>query len=121
MSDLPQAALPPGSVIGIMGGGQLGRMIALAAARMGYRCAVFCGSNSDPAAQVCDKVIAAPFDDPEALQLFADAADVVTFEFENLPPDAANWLSNHTLVRPNVHLKAMTLERGIAVVAHGGR
>jgi 5-(carboxyamino)imidazole ribonucleotide synthase len=102
MTDNTAAVLPPGSVVGIMGGGQLGRMIAVAAARLGYRCTVFCGSEDDPAAQVCDTVIAAPYDDPAALKRFAEHVDVVTFEFENLPRDAAEWLSEHTLVRPNV-------------------
>jgi len=118
------AVLPPGSVIGIMGGGQLGRMIALAAARLGYRCAVFCETAEDPAARVSDMVVAAPYEDPDALQRFAASADVVTFEFENLPRDAANWLSEHTLVRPNVRSlevaqdrvleKTFLNERGIA-------
>jgi 5-(carboxyamino)imidazole ribonucleotide synthase len=105
------AVLPPGSVIGIMGGGQLGRMIALAAARLGYRCAVFCESETDPAAQVSDTVIAAPYGDPTALRRFAAITDVVTFEFENLPRDAATWLSEHTLVRPNVRCLEISQNR----------
>ena len=106
-----EAVLPPGSVIGIMGGGQLGRMIALAAARLGYRCAIFCDSAADPAAQFSDMVIAAPYNDPAALSRFAEVADVVTFEFENLPPDAATWLSDHTLVRPNVRSLEIAQDR----------
>lgn len=105
------AILPPGSVVGIMGGGQLGRMIALAAARLGYRCAIFCETENDPAAQVSDIVVAAPYDDPAALQRFAACTDVVTFEFENLPRNAANWLSDHTLVRPNVRSLEIAQDR----------
>lgn len=111
MTPRDETVLPPGSFIGIMGGGQLGRMIALAAARLGYRCVVFCNSEGEPAAQVCDEVIAAPYDDLAALQRFADKADVVTFEFENLPSEAADWLSNHTLVRPNVRSLAIAQDR----------
>jgi 5-(carboxyamino)imidazole ribonucleotide synthase len=111
MTDVSKTVLPPGSVVGIMGGGQLGRMIALAAARLGYRSAVFCESGSDPAAQVSDIVIAAPYDDPSALKRFASSADVVTFEFENLPRDAATWLSEHTLVRPNVRSLEIAQDR----------
>ncbi len=105
------AVLPPGSVIGIMGGGQLGRMIAMAAYRLGYRCAIFCESASDPAAQVCDTVIAAPYDDSGALERFADCIDVVTFEFENIPASAADWLTRHALVRPSAKVLEISQDR----------
>ena len=58
-------------------------MIAMAAYRLGYRCSVFCESENDPAAQVCDSVVAAPYDDFAALERFVAGIDVVTFEFEN--------------------------------------
>jgi len=105
------AALPPGSVIGIMGGGQLGRMIAMAAYRLGYRCAIFCESDKDPAAQVCDTVVATPYNDPDALARFADLVDVVTFEFENIPADAADWLTRHALVRPSAKILEVSQDR----------
>ena len=75
------APLPPGSSIGILGGGQLGRMIVLAAAGLGYRGHVFCQNCDEPAAQVCGQVTAAEFEDESALKLFAASVDVVTFEF----------------------------------------
>ena len=77
--------LAPGATIGILGGGQLGRMTALAAARLGYRCHVFAPEPDGPAVQVTDRATIAPYDDPAALARFAGAVDVVTIEFENLP------------------------------------
>ncbi|MBF0563213.1 MAG: 5-(carboxyamino)imidazole ribonucleotide synthase, partial [Alphaproteobacteria bacterium] len=81
----PAAPLPPGSVIGILGGGQLGRMTALAAARLGYRCHVYSPEAGSPAAQVSDASTIADYTDADALRRFAASVDVVTFEFENVP------------------------------------
>src|SRR6185437_5986118 len=77
--------LPPGSTIGILGGGQLGRMLAAAAARLGYRCHIFAPEPETPAALVTPFATVAPFDDEAALARFVAAVDVVTFEFENAP------------------------------------
>src|SRR5205085_500329 len=77
--------LPPGSTIGILGGGQLGRMTALAAARLGYRTHVFANEPDAPAAQVCAAATIASFGDPAAVARFAAAVDVATCEFENVP------------------------------------
>lgn len=77
--------LPPGSTIGIVGGGQLGRMMAMAAARIGYRCHIFDPHERSCAAEVAAAFTRAAFDDEEALRRFAAACDVVTYEFENLP------------------------------------
>lgn len=82
MSKLP---LPPGSTIGILGGGQLGRMLALAAARLGFDVAVLERDADSPAGRVAAKTIVAPYDDETALAELAAAAQVVTFEFENVP------------------------------------
>ena len=76
--------LPPGAKIGILGGGQLGRMTALAAAALGYRCHVFCPEPDAPATHVATATIAS-YDDTAALAAFARAVDVVTLEFENVP------------------------------------
>jgi 5-(carboxyamino)imidazole ribonucleotide synthase len=76
---------PPGCVVGVIGGGQLGRMLALAARRMGVRTAVWTGGLEAPAVEVADEVIDAPFDDPEALRRFVATATVATVEFENIP------------------------------------
>ncbi len=77
--------VPPGSTIGIIGGGQLGRMLALAAARLGYRCMVLAPDAEPPAAQVAAGQIRAAYDDVDALERFAEAVDVATYEFENIP------------------------------------
>jgi len=95
--------LPPGSTtIGILGGGQLGRMMALAAARLGYRTLVY-ASEADPvAAQVTAAHVAGAYDDQAALSRFASQVDVVTYEFENVPETAVIECQRHTPVRPGV-------------------
>ena len=80
--------VPPGSTIGIVGGGQLGRMLALAAARLGYDCHIFAPEADPPAARVAARATRAPYDDLAALRAFAGAVDVATYEFENLPAEA---------------------------------
>lgn len=93
--------LPPGSTIGIMGGGQLGRMTALAAAPLGYRCHIFSPEADSPAEQVSAAATVAPYDDAEALESFADDVDVVTFEFENVPHESVKLLAERVPVRPS--------------------
>lgn len=78
-------ALPPGSTIGILGGGQLGRMLAIAAAQLGYRCHIFAPAGDNVACDVAVEHSIAEYDDIDALQKFAQACDVITFEFENVP------------------------------------
>jgi 5-(carboxyamino)imidazole ribonucleotide synthase len=78
-------ALPPGSTIGILGGGQLGRMMALAAARIGYKCHILDPHEEPCAAEVSARFTRAAYDDREALRRFAEQCDVVTYEFENIP------------------------------------
>jgi 5-(carboxyamino)imidazole ribonucleotide synthase len=90
----------PGATIGILGGGQLGRMTALAAARLGFRTHVFSPEHDAPAAQVTAVSTVAAYDDEEALAAFADDVDVVTFEFENIPDTAAEVLSSLKPTRP---------------------
>ncbi|HYN45257.1 MAG TPA: NAD(P)-binding domain-containing protein, partial [Allosphingosinicella sp.] len=77
--------IPPGSTIGIIGGGQLGRMLALAAAQLGYRCHVYAPDRDAPAAEVAARFTQGAFDDESALDRFAADVDVVTYEFENIP------------------------------------
>lgn len=93
-------ALPPGAVIGIIGGGQLGRMLAMAAARLGYQTIILEPDSNAPAAQVANTQIVAAYDDPTALQELADLCDVVTYEFENVPVKAVQWLESRVPVRP---------------------
>lgn len=95
--------IPPGSTIGILGGGQLGRMIALAGRRMGYRFHVYDPSPTACAASVADHFVNAEYDDTLALDAFAAGVDVVTLEFENVPIEALQQLECLLPVRPNSH------------------
>jgi 5-(carboxyamino)imidazole ribonucleotide synthase len=104
-------ALPPGSTIGILGGGQLGRMIAMAAARLGYRCHIFAPEADQPAAQVCERVTRADYTDTAALEAFAGAVDVVTYEFENIPVEPVAMLADLVPVRPGVAALRITQDR----------
>ncbi|MEM9364933.1 MAG: 5-(carboxyamino)imidazole ribonucleotide synthase [Planctomycetota bacterium] len=75
----------PGATIGMVGGGQLGRMFAMAAATMGYRMALFCNNEGEPASQVCDTVVCGDLADADAIDRFARHCSVITLEFENIP------------------------------------
>lgn len=99
MASEPFQPLPPGSRIGILGGGQLGRMLAMAAARLGMRTHVFEPGDA-PAAQVADAVTRAAYDDRAALATFAASVDVVTYEFENVSLAAIDVLAPLVPVRP---------------------
>ena len=92
--------LPPGSTVGVLGGGQLGRMTALAAARLGYRVHVYCPEPDSPAFHVAAASTVAAYEDREALARFAEAVDVVTFEFENVPSATAELLAALKPTRP---------------------
>jgi len=94
------SVIPPGSTIGIFGGGQLGRMTALAAAAMGYDTHIYCPVADSPAFHVSRYQIQAPYDDEKSLAAFAKNVDVVTFEFENVPASAPEFLKQHVPVRP---------------------
>ena len=101
----------PGSTIGILGAGQLGRMLAMVARQMGYRIAVFGGDRSSPAGQVCDVCWPGNFDNVDQLGEFAAASDVVTYEFENIPADAASVIAQQTPLLPGVSLLAAAQNR----------
>ena len=103
--------VPPGGTIGIIGGGQLGRMLSLAAARLGLKTCIYNDTSDAPAFQVTQNAIAAPYDDLNMLASFADACDAVTFEFENLPAHAIAHLAERVPVRPGAHALAMTQDR----------
>ena len=92
--------IAPGGTIGIIGGGQLGRMIALAASSMGYRTHIFCPHAESPAIQVSSHSTIAEYDDKEALEEFARNVDVVSFEFENVPDKTVLFLDELVPVRP---------------------
>lgn len=103
--------LPPGSTIGIFGGGQLGRMTALAAARLGYRAHVFTPERDSPAEQVCGGATIANYDDRAALDAFARKVQVVTSEFENVSADALRHLATRVPVRPGPEVLAVAQDR----------
>lgn len=105
------APLPTGSTIGILGGGQLARMLAMAAARLGYHTVVLDPADPCPAAQVCDRQIVAAYDDPAALDELAAATSVVTYEFENVPAAAARRLSERIALHPNERALATSQDR----------
>ena len=104
-------ALPPGATIGIVGGGQLGRMSAMAAARLGYRTHVLTDQAGSPAAQVCAGATIGSTDDPEALTRFADAVDVITFEFENVSAAGLDLLAARRPVYPSPAILRVTQDR----------
>jgi len=103
--------LAPGAVIGILGGGQLGRMTALAAAALGYRCHVFAEEADSPAAQVCASATVAPFTDAAALARFAKAVDIATFEFENIPAEAVRRVAAAVPVSPRPEILEIAQHR----------
>lgn len=103
--------LPPGATIGILGGGQLGRMLSVAAARLGYRCHIFEPEADPPAGHVAHRVTTAPYGDGEALARFAASVDVVTYEFENVPTAALDILEADVPVRPGRRALAVSQDR----------
>lgn len=107
----PGSMLPSGATIGILGGGQLGRMLALAAARLGLRSHIFDPVPDSPASQVASAVTCAPWDDIAALRDFAGAVDVVTYEFENIPTAALDVIGALRPIRPGRRALAISQER----------
>ena len=104
-------ALPPGSTIGILGGGQLARMLALAAARLGLKCHVFAPEHDSPAFQVCAAHIVAQYTDHSALLEFAAEVDAITYEFENVPVDAVAFLEKLKPLRPGSKALSVAQDR----------
>ncbi len=92
--------LPQGATIGILGGGQLGRMLSVAASRLGYKTHIFEPGAEPPAAQVAHALTTAPYEDETALRAFAEAVDVITYEFENIPTSALDMLEALKPIRP---------------------
>jgi 5-(carboxyamino)imidazole ribonucleotide synthase len=107
----PGFPLPPGAVIGIIGGGQLGRMAAMAAARLGYKCHIFSPEPDGPASQVAYLSTIADYTDHVALHRFAEAVDVITFEFENVPADGLELLTSMKPVRPGPEILRLSQDR----------
>jgi 5-(carboxyamino)imidazole ribonucleotide synthase len=103
--------LAPGATIGILGGGQLGRMSAMAAARLGYRCHVFAPDADSPGMQIAAATTVAAYEDGEALRRFSAAVDVVTFEFENVPAETLEALEPLAPCRPGVEVLRVCQDR----------
>lgn len=101
--------LPTDATIGILGGGQLGRMLSVAASRLGFKTCVFEPGANCPASHVADVHIQAGYDDTEALRKFGESVDVITYEFENIPASALDQLETLCEVRPN--RRALTISQ----------
>ncbi|MCW2382680.1 MULTISPECIES: 5-(carboxyamino)imidazole ribonucleotide synthase [unclassified Sphingobium] len=116
--------IAPGSTIGIVGGGQLGRMIGMAAIQLGYRVHIFAPEESGPASDIASAWTQAPYEDDAALTAFADAVDIITYEFENVPSNAVALLAKLGHVRPNARALAVAQDRLLEksfVAGLGGR
>lgn len=103
--------LPPGATIGILGGGQLGRMLSVAASRLGYRSHIYEPAANPPAADVAHRVTTSSYENHAALAAFADAVDVITYEFENVPTAALDLLEARRPIRPNRRALAISQDR----------
>ena len=109
---MPQLPLSPGSTLGILGGGQLGRMLSQAASRLGFDVVILDPQPDCPAARVSRAQITAPYDDPDALQALGRLCDVVTFEFENVPASSVETLAGAgALVAPGPTALAVAQDR----------
>jgi 5-(carboxyamino)imidazole ribonucleotide synthase len=104
-------AIPPGSTIGILGGGQLGRMLAMAAARLGYHCHIYAPEADPPAAEVAARFTRAEYTDAAAMAAFAQTCAVVTYEFENIPFDPVAALAKLVPVRPGTEALRISQDR----------
>ena len=105
------APLAPGATIGILGGGQLGRMLALAAARLGLKTHIYCHDKKAPAFQVADRHSCGEFDDRNAVRSFAETCDAVTFEFENVPAETVEQIAHICPVNPGAKALRFTQDR----------
>ncbi len=101
----------PGATLGVLGSGQLGRMFAMAARRMGYRVHTLSPDDDTPTGQVADLEVTAAYEDLDAVAAFARHVDVVTFEFENVPAGTADAAAQHAPVRPSGHILHITQQR----------
>ena len=106
-------ALPPNAIIGILGGGQLGRMSAMAAARLGYRCHILTPECNSPASQVAARTFQGDYEDPDLLRAFAQSVDVITFEFENVSAAGLDLLASIRPVRPAPAILRISQDRAV--------
>jgi 5-(carboxyamino)imidazole ribonucleotide synthase len=111
MSSAPFPIHPPHCIVGVIGGGQLGRMLALAARRMGIRTCIWTGGLEAPAVEVADEIIDLPFDDPAALDQFCRTATVATIEFENIPRETLEAVAAQIPLHPSPQAVAICQNR----------
>jgi len=107
----PRAGIAPGATLGVFGGGQLGRMFAMAAARMGYRVIVYAPEPECPAGQIAHEHIHAPYEDQDTVRRFAQRCAAVTIEFENIPPETLELAQSITPTRPGPRALAVAQHR----------
>lgn len=103
--------LPPGATIGILGGGQLGRMLSVAASRLGFMTHIFEPGAGPPAGQIAHRVTTAAYEDKAALTAFAGSVDIITYEFENIPTSALDLLEALRPIRPGRRALAISQDR----------
>ena len=111
MISLSNQIIYPGAVIGIIGGGQLGKMMAVSAKQMGYKVAVVDPVKDSPCGQVADIEITASYNDREAIRKLAEISDIITYEFENIDYDALHWLKGHAYLPQGSELLLITQNR----------
>lgn len=111
MISLSKQTIYPGAVIGIIGGGQLGKMMAVSAKQMGYKVAVVDPVKDSPCGQVADVEITAHYNDREAIRNLAEISDIITYEFENIDYDALHWLKDHAYLPQGSELLLITQNR----------
>ncbi|AOR97050.1 5-(carboxyamino)imidazole ribonucleotide synthase [Bacillus subtilis] len=111
MISLSKQIIYPGAVIGIIGGGQLGKMMAVSAKQMGYKVAVVDPVKDSPCGQVADVEITAHYNDREAIRKLAEISDIITYEFENIDYDALHWLKDHAYLPQGSELLLITQNR----------
>lgn len=128
MINLPSQTILPGAMIGIIGGGQLGRMMALAAKAQGFRIAVLEPTADSPCGQVADFEVIGAYDDREAISKLAELSDVITYEFENIDAETLSWLCEQayapqgpkllTITQDRIKEKASIQEAGVEVAPY---
>lgn len=111
MSRAMFSPLKQGDTIGILGGGQLGRMLSVAASRLGLQCHIYCPAPHSPASQVAAKTTVAPYEDLDSVRDFAESCDVVTYEFENVPEFTAKAATIGSILRPGPQALATAQDR----------
>ena len=111
MAEAATSVIRPGATIGILGGGQLGRMLAVAAASLGLKAHIYCPDRDCPAFDVAAARTVAPYEDEAALERFAASVDVVTYEFENVPGPTAEAIARRAPLRPNARALATSQDR----------